>query len=168
MDLRGHGESRSDRMDWSKMDDRMHEATWSLAIRDVQAAAAFLREKREIHSSNLSLIGIEAGGVLAVRQALNDDTVRAVVIVAPSSKTFGFNLKEGLGELAGLQTLIASSNDTRAEASEFVNAAHQASEGSPYVELIVTKAAPADVLSDSSLRSNLTKWLRDHVMTKKR
>ena len=168
-DLRGHGESKSERIDWEEMDERMRQATWSQSIRDIQAAAAYLKQRGEIHNNNLSVIGVETGSTLAVKHALDDTNVRAVVLFQPSAEAYGFNLQADLEDLEGLPTAIASSKDLRDQASALVNAAHGGGEGTPFVDLMVSKGqGSAELLADSKLKSSLWSWLRDHVMPSRR
>jgi pimeloyl-ACP methyl ester carboxylesterase len=167
VDLRGHGQSVSEACDWKTLDEKGQSTSWNLAIRDVQAATEYLRGRHEIHSNNLSLVGVGGGASLAVRQALDDDTVRALVLIAPTFENYGFSIVGGLSELAGLPTLVVSSKDQSAEASRFVNASEKANSGQSSIELSVVKSAPEAVLTDSSMRSALSTWLLDHVAPKR-
>ncbi len=167
LDLRGHGQSASEGCDWKTMDEKGQETSWNLAIRDVQSAAEFLRGRHEIHSNNLSLVGVGGGASLAVRQALGDDTIRALVLIAPAFENYGFSIVGGLAELAGLPTLVVSSKDQREDATRFVNASERANSGQSSIELSVVKSAPDAVLTDSSMRSALASWLLDHVAPKR-
>jgi pimeloyl-ACP methyl ester carboxylesterase len=96
VDLRGHGASASEACDWKTLDETGQATSWNLALRDVQAATEYLRGRNEIHSNNLSLVGVGGGASLAVRQALDDDTVRALVLIAPAFENYGFSIVGGL------------------------------------------------------------------------
>ena len=166
VDLRGHGQSGTTEMDWAQMDERGQQRLWSFAGRDVSAAADNLRLRKEIHASNLSLIGVGAGCTLAVRHAIDDANTRAVVLVAPSSKDYGFNLERGIGDLEGLPTLIVSTSDGRDLAERLQTVGNGSSAGA--IELSVVRGDSAgSLLDETRTRSETYKWLKDQVMPKR-
>lgn len=167
LDLRGHGASASEDLSWSGLDQTSRERLWAFAMRDLKAGADFLRDRREIHSSNLSLVGIGASASLAVRYALDDENARAVVLISPRAENFGFNLLGGVSDLEGLPTLLVTSSDDRDVAARLQNAGHRASGGYEYIELTVSRASEEEILDDTRTRASLASWLRDEVMPKR-
>jgi len=170
VDLRGHGGSVSEKAGappWEALDERSRERAWAFAMRDLRAGADFLRKRREIHASNLSIVGIGASAALAVRHAMDDENARAVVLISPRAENFGFNLVGGLGHLEGLPSLIISPKDGREAAARLQNAGHKANDGYEYIELAVMKSEEGELLSDSRLRAQIATWLRDKVVTKR-
>lgn len=167
LDIRGHGSSIADRINWAATDDRQErEAIWTFAVRDLQAGAEFLRDRREIHASNLSVVGVGAGCTLAVRHALDDENTRAVVLVAPDSESYGFDLTTGVRELEGLPTLIVVPRDAREIASALRDAAQQ-EEGDDFVDIAVMKSDRDGLLEDSRFRSEIASWLGRQVTPNK-
>lgn len=168
IDLRGHGGSVSENTDWAKAaDDKAREALWGLAARDVDAAAAYLLERSEVLSTNLSVFGVGAGCALALRHAQADDKTRAVVLITPEASSFGFNVAQGVAALAGMPTLIVASNKDKETAERLKSAGHEANQGVEYVEVSLVKAEPTDVLADPKLNNSAATWLRGQVMPKK-
>ena len=166
-DLRGHGDSTSENLDWSKAeDDKALASLWSFAANDVKAAASWLRERTEIHASNLSVVGVGAGCSLAIRHALDDENTRAVVLISPRAENYGFNLPQGIGDLEGLPTLILSGKDARTDLTRLKEAAHSQF-GDAFVEISVMRCDQTEVLSDKRLGSEVGKWLKDTVVTRR-
>lgn len=165
VDLRGHGGSVADRVDWKAFDDRERATCWSFAMRDLDAAADFLRKRAEIHSSNLSVVAIGAGCTLAVRHAIDDENTRAVVLVNPGEEDYGYSLASGVRDLEGLPTLIIASKDARAIADRLQEAAN--GDGSEYVEVAVMKSETSSLLDDSRMRGEISTWLRKQVTPQK-
>ncbi|MFT4538434.1 MAG: dienelactone hydrolase [Planctomycetota bacterium] len=167
IDLRGHGDSVSEDTDWEKAsDDKARASLWSFAANDLKAASSWLRDRSEIHASNLSIVGVGAGCALAVRHALDDENTRAVVLVAPQPDNFGFNLPQGVGDLEGLPTLILAGKDKRSDATRLMDAAHR-QYGENFIEVAVMKSEQRKVLEDKRLATELGQWLKSEVITKR-
>ena len=80
-DLRGHGESVTETYDWTKTESVEDKAqTWTFSMRDLEASTEWLREQDNVHNSNLSVVGVGAGSVLAARYASRDVNVLAVTL----------------------------------------------------------------------------------------
>lgn len=167
VDLRGHGASATDEMDFEKADDKSRSTLWGLSTRDVDAAADFLLEQDGVHATNLSIVGVGAGGTLAVRRALDDENVRAVVLIEPEVNAFGYNLADGLADLGGLPTMILMPKSEKAVAARLQSAAHGANGGLEYVEVTSLKCKAGEALSDKRLRSASAAWLRKQAMPSK-
>lgn len=165
LDLRGHGRSATADHDWSKVEEAKKARFWSFAIRDVAAGADYLRDRDEVHASNLTVVGIGASGGLAVRHAVDDENTRAVVLISPGEIHFGFDLEEGIADLEGLPTLVITGTKQRDVAEAMQTAGHDANGGSPFVEIVAIRAD--DLLSESRTRSESYSWLREQVMPKR-
>lgn len=168
LDLRGHGESASKDTDWSKMDEKTREATWAFAGRDLSAAAAFLRRKKEIHSANLSIVAVGAGCSLAVRHAIGDENARAVVLIAPRAETRGDHLATGLIELEGLPTLIVVSKEGRELAAALQAEAEQANDDFEFIDVQVLRSSAEELLGDKRLNASSATWLKNQVAPSKK
>ena len=166
LDLRGHGESVDEDLDWSKMEDKAKESAWAFAGRDLTAAGSYLLGRKEIHAANLSLVGIGDGGALALRHAIDDDATRAVVLVGPSGEAQGFDMTEGICDLGGLPCLIVAPKDGRKLAEGMRDEGHDANDDYEYVTVQVMKSASDELMGDKRLNSSFSKWLTDEVMDK--
>ena len=167
MDMRGHGESQTDKVNFEKADGKLKESLWALSSRDVDAAAEFLSDQKNVHSSNLSIVAFGAGSSLAVRRASVDDNVRAVVLVNPAPNAFGYNLVNGVSELGGLPTLLMSPKDHREESRRLQEAAHKDNNGLEYVDITPLKSEADSIQDDKRLKSGMGSWLREQAMPKK-
>jgi len=168
LDVRGHGGSVAKDADWRKAaDDKARESLWGLAARDVDAAAAYLLQRTEVHSTNLSVFGVGAGCALALRHAQADDNTRALVLITPEATSYGYNTAQGVAALAGMPTLIVASNKSTDIADRLQAAGHAANQGIEYIELSLVRAEPANVLADNKLNNSAATWLRTQVMAKK-
>lgn len=159
VDLRGHGESVTEDLDWASMDEDARRSAWAFTPRDVAAAVDQLRERSEIHSANLTLIGVGAGCNLALAHAEDDRDIRAVVLVRPLPESFGMDTLGGLIDLGGLPCLLVAPKSEREGAEAMSTKAHAENDGHEYVEVLSVSAAPDDVLDDKRMTSSLTKWL---------
>ncbi|MCA8981478.1 MAG: alpha/beta fold hydrolase [Planctomycetes bacterium] len=168
IDLRGHGDSVSEECDWSKMSEEDRERTWAYALRDIAAGAAYLRSRDDVHTSNLSIVGVRSGSAIAARYAKTDENVRALVLIAPQATELGFDLSEDLNELGGMPTLILASKDGRNLAERMQLAAHSANGDLEYVVVKAMRNETSEVLSDKRLGTELGGWLKDTVLPKKR
>lgn len=168
VDVRGHGGSVVKDADWAKAtDDKARESLWGLAARDVDAAAAYLLQRSEVHSTNLSVFGVGAGCALALRHAQADDNTRALVLITPEAQSYGYNTAQGVTALAGMPTLIVASNKAKDVAERLKAAGHEANQGIEYIEVSLVRAEPEAVLGDSKLNNSAATWLRTQVMDKK-
>lgn len=167
LDLRGHGKSVTKELDWTKLDEEARERLWATALNDVQAGAEWLRKRRDIHSSNLTVVGVRAGCALAARHAVDDENARAAVLIAPEAHSLGFNVLRDLRSLGGLPTLMLCEKAGRQEAVRMCEASHTANGGQEYIEVKYIKCKSNKLMSDSKLKRNMAVWLREQVMPRR-
>lgn len=164
VDLRGHGGSKSSKLDWDKLGEGERKAAWSFAPRDVDAAAEWLLGQPSIHSTNLSVVAYRAGCALAVRHAKSDENVVCMALLAPGAQDYGFDVRSDIQTLEGLPTYVVASKDDEAERmAQEANA----SSGNPYVELFISPPRLATPLDDKAMPGRVAKWLADKAMPKK-
>lgn len=165
-DLRGHGESVTPDWDWTKLENEEDKAqAWTFTMRDLESSTDWLREQDSVHNSNLSVVGIGAGSVLAARYAARDENARAVALIAPEPEAFGFNMLQDIIELGGLPVMIMATDKAEQEAVRISNASAKANDGFEYV--VYQRLNPkdeGDVLSDRRLNSELFKFLAEQAM----
>ena len=164
LDLRCHGKSVTPELCWKSMDASQRERAWALAVRDVDAAAQWLLDREEVHSTNLNLVGFRSGSALAARHALRDENVRSVALVEPQAKEFGIDVAGDLQELGGLPTYIVSLKAERKATEAMIQEAHQAAGGHPYIELMVSSAKPKPetvVTPDRKVCSSVSRWMKE-------
>jgi len=168
-DLRGHGASISESYDWTKTETVEDKAqTWTFAMRDLESSTNWLRDQSNVHNSNLSVVGVGAGSVLAARYAVRDENARAVALIAPESEAFGFNMMKDIIELGGLPVMIMATNDHEKEATRIQSASAKANDGFEYVSFQRLKPKDEnDVFSDKRLNTELSKFLEAEAMPKR-
>lgn len=164
LDLRGHGQSRSERYDWAKLDDDARERMWVLTPRDLAAGAEYLRSRSDVHTSNLSLVGLRAGSAVAVHYAADDQNARAVVILDPQPDGHGFALAKDVEKLQGLPTLILAPSDQRNVAERLAQCGTDGNGGSAFISKGFLKGDNGNLLDDKRLPKEVADWLKDTVM----
>ncbi|NOT30699.1 MAG: alpha/beta fold hydrolase [Planctomycetes bacterium] len=161
LDLRGHGASKTAKLDWDKLSDADKKSTWSLTPRDLEAAAGWLLGQPTIQDTSLSLVGYGAGCAIAVRHARGDENVVCMALLAPNAVDYGFDVSADILTLEGLPTFVATAKDDEAERMALEA---NASSGNPYVELFFSPPKLKTPLDDKSLPTKVSKWLADKAM----
>jgi alpha-beta hydrolase superfamily lysophospholipase len=164
VDLRGHGGSASDKP-WSQLDRAEQQRMWTYTLRDLDAAAGFLRGRRDIHTTNLTMIGVGSGCALALRHASEDENVRAVVLIAPTDDQLGFDLLDEIQRCGGIPTLFVASRDGRARAKRMVDGLQSA--GHPEIDLSTLRAGDDEILADDKTADRVVSYLRQTVVEHK-
>jgi dienelactone hydrolase len=164
LDLRGHGASKSAKLDWEKLSENDRKSMWGLAAKDLDAAASWLLEQPGIHSTSLALVGYGAGCALAVRHAKGDENVVCMVLLAPNAADYGFDVRADIQTLVGLPTFVATAKDDEAERMALEA---NASSGNPYLDIFISPPKVASPLEDKNLPGKVLKWVGDKAMPKK-
>lgn len=169
IDLRGHGASIDAENDWSKLTDLDARARlWAFAMRDLKAASEYLRDLDNVHSSNLSVVGLGAGACLAAKHALNDENARAVAFIEPDPEIYGYNMMRDVNDLGGLPALIMTTDSGRSVANRIKNGAAKANGGDDFVKIQSLKPKKdGDLFSDKRLNTELVSFLKDEAMDKR-
>ena len=167
LDLRGHGQSAAEGLNWANMEEEEQERVWALTLDDVQAGAAWLRKRRDIHASNLTVIGVRASCALAARHAVNDENARAAILIDPEPHSLGFDILRDLRSLGGLPTLILCEKKGRQKAVRMTEASHSANGGQEYIKVQYMKCKPEKLVTDRRAKSSLGSWLREQVMPRR-
>ena len=164
VDLRGHGQSRGENGAWSELDDEEKSRVWALATLDIEAAADWLLSQGQVHSTNLSVVGLGSGCALALRHAKRDENVRCVVLMGPRSKDFGFDVAADLQKIEGLPTLVLAAKDDE-EVRSMVEAAN--GESQPFVELDYAAQRGPAVIEDRKVPGKVVTWIKGFAMPKR-
>jgi dienelactone hydrolase len=167
VDLRGHGESATAESDWKKANEETRLREWSLATRDVKAAAEYMRGREIVQSTNLSLVGYRSGGSLVARHAVRDEGVRDLVLIDPQPDNLGYALVKDLEELSGLPTFIAVTKEEQPTAKRLAEAAQRNAADKEFIEVCLSKDEDIDLLADKKLQNDVVKWMLDKAMPKK-
>ncbi len=164
IDLRGHGGSKSAKLDWAKLSDNDKKTTWTYGLRDVEAAAHWILEQPGIQSTRLSLVGYGSGCALVARHAKSDENVVCMVLLAPRPEDYGFDVKADIQNLEGLDTfVVATKNDVT---ERMVQEANALAGGNPYIELFFAQPK-STLLDDKKLPSKVSTWVADKALPKK-
>lgn len=169
VDLRGHGASATKDLTWDKLDPAAQKKAWSLALNDLDAASLWLRERKEVHATNLNLVGFRAGCGLAARFALRDENVRSVVLVEPRADELGVDIKGDLTEFGGLPTYIVSCKENSKATEAMIQEAHKAAGGDPYIEFMVCAGdeQAAEPAIERKVQTSITKWIKERAFPQK-
>lgn len=163
MDLRGHGQSIIGDAGFATLSPEEQERMWTFTLRDLEAGASFLRGRRDIHTTNLSVVGFAQSCGLALRHASQDENVRAVVLVSPDEQQLGFNLADEIKRCGGLPTLILTPRDNRPLAVRLIDGLGQ--HAADAIKLEVLKSS--EYQADKRLPSDVANYLRDTVVERK-
>jgi len=164
IDLRGHGGSKTSKLDWAKLSENERKETWNAAAHDVSAAAAWVLDQPNIHSTSLSLVAVGAGCTLAVRHAKSDENVVCMALLGPDPDDYGFDLRSDIQMLEGMPTYVVTSKDDVARIATDANAA---TSGNPYVDLLKSPPKLASPLEDKKLPNTVAKWMAEKAMPKR-
>ena len=167
IDLRGHGQSATKEFEFAKLEEEQQARTWTLAIRDIEACAAWLRKRDEVHSSNLSLVAHGASSILAARYAERDENVRCLALLTPTTDNLARDLPRTLRRVAGLPTLLVTEKDGRADAARLVEASFKDEDIdlNELVEISVMRAKETDLMRDKRLPTVISTFLRKHAVS---
>ncbi|MBK8179361.1 MAG: alpha/beta fold hydrolase [Planctomycetes bacterium] len=164
IDLRGHGESATDALQWKTMDAEAQQRAWAFMSRDVKAGVDFLLDQKGVHSTTVSLLGRGAGAALVARQATRDDRVRDLVLLTPETEALASTLVKDLIDLAGLPVLVAFDKEQGAAARRFAEAVNRDVAGESTLETQVTKLACDEMLSDLKLASEFGRFMKSKAL----
>jgi pimeloyl-ACP methyl ester carboxylesterase len=163
MDLRGHGQSVTGDATFATLAPEEQARMWTFTLRDLEAGASFLRGRRDIHTTNLSVVGFADSCGLALRHASQDENVRAVVLVSPGENQLGFSLSEEIKRCGGMPTLILTPKDGRPLAQRLIDGL-----GGPVADTIRLEVLKADEYqADRRLPFDIANYLRDTVVERK-
>jgi pimeloyl-ACP methyl ester carboxylesterase len=161
VDLRGHGGSKTEEIDWLESTEEERTAHWVHAQKDVDAAVDWLLSRKEVHSARLCMVGHGAGCALVVRHMKDDESAIGVVLLEPPMEAFGFNVKRDLVFLEGLPTRIVGGRDQESKMQAMVKDANEAaSSGNPYIDLLLGRQP---VLEDTAVVSKVSKFLKEEA-----
>jgi len=163
LDLRGHGDSKTSRLDWDKMNAEARASLWQLAPRDIDAAAAWVLKQPNIHSTNLSLVGYRAGCALVARHAEQDENVICMALLSPKAKDFGFDVEGAIHNVNGLPTYVVDRRNDETE--RLVTEANAVT--APFIKLQIISSKAPTVLEDRKTPSNVAKWVFETAKPKK-
>jgi alpha-beta hydrolase superfamily lysophospholipase len=167
IDLRGHGESVTEEYEFAKLTEEQQARSWTLAIRDLEACAAWLRKRDEVHASNLSLVAHGAASVLAARYAERDENVRSIALLAPKADDLAKDLPRTLRRIAGLPTLLVTEKTGRADAVRLVEASFKDEELDldELVEISVMRSKDTELMRDKRMPAVVASFLRKHAIS---
>lgn len=105
IDLRGSGESGPSTYTSTGAEDR------AASLRDIAAALAWLRQRPEALPGAIGIVGASLGANLAVIAAADDPTVRALVLLSPTTDFRGVRPEPALRKFGVRPALLIASNE---------------------------------------------------------
>jgi len=166
-DLRGHGKSATEKFDFSKLEEEQQARAWTLAIRDLEACAAWLRKRDEVHASNLSIVAHGSASILAARYAERDENVRCLALLAPTADDLARDLPRTLRRISGLPTLVVTEKDGRADAVRLVEASfkEEGFDWNEVVEISVMHDEETELMRNKRLAPTISAFLRKNAIS---
>jgi pimeloyl-ACP methyl ester carboxylesterase len=164
IDLRGHGESRSENLDWTKLDEAGQRSLWQLAPKDVDAGAKWLLERKEILPTNLSLVGYRSGCALVARHAERDENVVSLTLLAPKPQDFGFDVQGTLQRVTGLPTCVL---DKKSDEVERMVIEANGNNANPWVRFEPLNPKSPSLLDDRKTTTKVGKFLEETALPKR-
>lgn len=171
-DLRGHGKSAKEGLDWKTLDEQARNNLWAFTARDVEAAAKYLSNHDGVHCANLSTLGLGAGTLLATRHAIRDENVRGLALIEPkleerSDSASLYPTMADFESLGGLPTFIVISRDSHTVSKRACEAVMRHEGCKEFVEFLVAKSDAAEILTDKRLPVTVSKWMMDQAQPKR-
>ena len=161
IDLRGHGESKTEDCDWSKASAQEKKALWAFAQKDVDAAVKWLLSQESVHPTRLCMLGYREGCALVARHMKTETNALAVALLEPPQEAYGFDLERDLLDLEGIPTRIVSAQgngDKEAEAmAKKVN--EKARGGNPFIEFFLEQPP---MLENSRSLAKIAGFFKSH------
>jgi len=167
IDLRGHGQSITEEFEFAKLDEEKQTIAWALAIRDLEASAAWLRKRDDVHASNLSLVAHGSSSILAARYAQRDENVRCLALLGPAAEDLARDLPRTLRKIAGLPTLVVTEKGGRADAVRLVEASFKNEELNlnEVVEISVMSDDETNLMRNKRLPTTVSTFLRKQAIS---
>ncbi|MBI5881219.1 alpha/beta fold hydrolase [archaeon] len=106
-DLRGHGDSD---LNWMDFED----ADYKPMVSDVGVAAQYIYDNNAVNIDRVYIIGASIGANLAVMYGVTDAKVKKVVMLSPGNDYHGINPLEALGKFSRPALLVYSKRDRTA------------------------------------------------------
>jgi len=110
IDLRGHGQSTAMKSG-SLSVKTMSPADFSAMTKDVEASVEWLRNRRDVDSGAIALVGASIGANVALTYGAGDTAIRAVVLLSPGEVYRGFALQPALREYVPRRLLAIAAED---------------------------------------------------------
>jgi dienelactone hydrolase len=117
IDLRGHGESATDKTRARVM--AAETAVFEEMYEDVRAAYDWLAQREGIDRSRFALVGASIGCSIALDYAVEDKSVDVIVCLSPGTDYLGLDSKENIRKLKGRRIwLVGADNSKEKQAIE--------------------------------------------------
>lgn len=114
LDLRGHGESRTEELA-QRVKDR-DALLYEDMYKDLRAAYDWMASQEEVDRSRFALVGADVGASVALRYATYDRSVDAIVCLSPGLAYMGLDSASDMAKIKGRRILLLS-NDSSEEQS---------------------------------------------------
>jgi dienelactone hydrolase len=157
IDLRGHGESRKKSDGSAVQPDRN-------AIRDLEAAIAFLEGRKEVDKARIGIIGASYGASNALLYAAQHKDVKALVLLSPGLNYFNVLPTEEAIVAYGNRPILLAASDEDLRSAETVKR-YQELNGANTVARMLTKAGHGTEMlaADETLASGVVDFLRKNL-----
>lgn len=119
IDLRGHGDSGGKLRDTlARSVEQRDSRVFNAMDGDVRAAYEFLAERKDIDISRLAIVGASVGCSIAMKYAVDDASVDAIVCLSPGLDYLGVDSREPAQKLKGRAIWLLATEDERQAVDE--------------------------------------------------
>ncbi|MEZ5978066.1 MAG: alpha/beta hydrolase [Planctomycetota bacterium] len=153
IDLRGHGTSATEDLDWSKLEEVQRERLTPFMRDDVNAALDWLTADSRVIGTRIGIVGQGFGGLLGLRAA-RDERIVNLTMIEPALEDHGYRLSALLPDAEGLPMQIVVGKDEEQPIDDLIK-----SENIDYVEMRTVKAERGALFEDKRLAAALGKWI---------
>ncbi len=165
IDLRGHGQSKSEDCDWTKANAQEKKALWAFAQKDVDAATKWVLSQKSVHPHRLCMVGYREGCALVARHMKDADDAIAVTLLEPPKEAYGFDIEKDLYDLEGIPTrIVGAKGNGEKEAEAMANKVKEKTLDNPFLEFYLEQPP---LLDDTSALRRVTGWFKKHATPKK-
>jgi alpha-beta hydrolase superfamily lysophospholipase len=161
VDLRGHGGSRTggDGKPLDFKDVQSGLGGWTAALADLRAAAAML-VATGANPKNLAVMGEELGANLALKFALADPSMQAVVMISPGLNLYGLNVEDDIRRLKDCPVLLVTC-DNEAYSAGSATTLKAAAPGYSEIQHYACASLGTDVFAfHPNAMNQIVDWLR--------
>ncbi|GAB4271123.1 MAG: hypothetical protein Kow0080_16190 [Candidatus Promineifilaceae bacterium] len=150
LDMRGHGETGGER-------------NWGLAEQDVGVIWAYFSGLEWVDAEKTAVIGASIGANLALRFAVNQPKVQAVVLLSPGLDYRGVTTLDALTRYGSRPLFVAASEEDSYAAESSMTLAEQAGE-SAQLQMLVGAGHGTNMLNaEPALETAVITWLNNHL-----
>lgn len=158
IDLRGHGQSTDKngvKIDWQ----RFSEKDFNDMILDVKAAKSFLVKQKP--NNKIAIIGASIGANTALNYAVNDSSIKTIVLLSPGLDYRGVKTEESMKKYNRSVLITVSSEDEPAASSS--QRLFEIAKGDKEIKIYNNAGHGTWMFGKTDLKDIIINWLKDKM-----